>query len=135
MDNLQPERIKSIRKKETTFVKIVDRFEIPYYQYLNESGKLADEIPPLAEDSDTLIKLYRLMCLVRLMDNKAIALQRTGKLGTYPSTRGQEAVFVGIGYAMQKKDIFVPYYRDLGTLMQRGVPMSHVLLYWAGGGR
>jgi pyruvate dehydrogenase E1 component alpha subunit len=66
------------------------------------------------------------------MDTKAIALQRTGKLGTYPSTRGQEAVFVGIGNAMAKKDIFVPYYRDMGTLIQRGVRLSQILLYWGG---
>src|SRR5579862_4020996 len=72
------------------------------------------------------------MVLVRTMDTKAIALQRTGKLGTYPSTRGQEAVFVGIGDALAKKDIFVPYYRDVGTLIQRGVKLSDILLYWGG---
>jgi len=113
-------------------VKIVERFEVPYYQYLNEEGKLADEIPAIAEDKKTLIHLYRLMVLVRIMDTKAIALQRTGKLGTYPSTRGQEGVFVGIGSAMQKDDIYVPYYRDLGTLIQRGVKLSQILLYWGG---
>lgn len=113
-------------------MKIVDRFEIPYYQYLNENSVLADEVPAIAEDTDTLIKLYRLMTLVRIMDAKAIALQRTGKLGTYPSTRGQEAVFVGVGQALHKDDIFVPYYRDMGTLAMRGIPLSHVLLYWGG---
>lgn len=113
-------------------MKIIDRFEVPFYQYLNENGELADEIPTLAEDINTLIRLYRLMVLVRVMDTKAIALQRTGKLGTYPSTRGQEAVFVGIGNAMAKTDIFVPYYRDMGTLIQRGVKLSQILQYWGG---
>ncbi len=113
-------------------MKIIDRFEVPYYQYLDENGQLADEIPPLAEDKDALVNLYRLMVVVRTMDAKAIALQRTGKLGTYPSTRGQEAVFVGVGKAMAKKDIFVPYYRDMGTLVQRGVKLSQVLQYWGG---
>ncbi|RDI38961.1 pyruvate dehydrogenase (acetyl-transferring) E1 component subunit alpha [Aquicella lusitana] len=111
---------------------IIDRFEVPYYQYLNEEGQLADEIPPLAEDTQALLHIYRLMVLVRMMDTKAIALQRTGKLGTYPSTRGQEAVFVGMGHAMAKTDIFVPYYRDMGTLVQRGVKLSQILLYWGG---
>lgn len=113
-------------------MKIIDRFEVAYYQYLNEKSEIADEIPPLAEDKQKLIDLYRRMVLVRTMDAKAIALQRTGKLGTYPSTRGQEAVFVGIGHAMAKNDIFVPYYRDMGTLIQRGVKMSQILLYWGG---
>jgi pyruvate dehydrogenase E1 component alpha subunit len=113
-------------------VKIIDHFEIPYYQYLNEDGQLADDAPALAKDTGTLLELYRLMVLVRTMDAKAIALQRTGKLGTYPSTKGQEAVFVGVGHAMQPKDVFVPYYRDIGTLIQRGVKLSQILQYWGG---
>lgn len=113
-------------------MQIVDRFEVPYYQYLNEEGQIADEIPALAEDIPSLVNLYRLMVLVRMMDTKAIALQRTGKLGTYPSTRGQEAVFVGVGNAMAKEDIFVPYYRDMGALVQRGVKLSQILQYWGG---
>lgn len=113
-------------------MKIIERFEIPYYQYLNENSQLADEIPTFAENTAELIQLYKLMVLVRTMDAKAIALQRTGKLGTYPSTRGQEAVFVGVGHAMAKKDILVPYYRDMGTMIQRGVKLSQILLYWGG---
>lgn len=113
-------------------MKVIDRFEVPYYQYLDEKSQLADEFPALAEDKKNLLHLYKLMVLVRMMDTKAIALQRTGKLGTYPSTRGQEAVFVGVGHAMEKKDVFVPYYRDIGTLIQRGVKLSQILLYWGG---
>lgn len=113
-------------------VKIIEKFEIPYFQYLNEDGVLEADAPALAKDKDALLKLYRLMVFVRLIDAKAIALQRTGKIGTYPSTRGQEAVFVGVGHAMQMKDILVPYYRDVGTLIQRGVPASQILQYWGG---
>ena len=113
-------------------MRIVDRFEVPYYQYLNEESQPVADAPALVKDKTALLELYRLMVLVRTMDTKAIALQRTGKLGTYPSTRGQEAVFVGIGHAMAKNDIFVPYYRDMGTLIQRGVRLSQILLYWGG---
>ena len=55
-----------------------------------------------------------------------------GKIGTYPSARGQEAVFVGIGDALEKNDIVVPYYRDVATLIQRGVSLKEILLYWGG---
>lgn len=113
-------------------MKIIDRFEVPYYQYLSEEGELSGDAPSLAHDKNALIDLYRSMTLVRTLDTKAIALQRTGKLGTYPSTRGQEAVFVGMGKGMDKTDIFVPYYRDMATLIERGIPMSQVLLYWGG---
>lgn len=113
-------------------MKIVERFEIPYYQYLDEHSQLSDDAPSLAQDFAQLSAIYRNMVLVRTMDSKAIALQRTGKLGTYPSTRGQEAVFVGMGAALHRDDIFVPYYRDMGTLIQRGAKLAQIMLYWGG---
>ena len=113
-------------------MKVVAQFEIPYYQYLNESSTPDGELPQFAKDQKQLLHLYRLMVLIRLFDSKAIALQRTGKLGTYPSTRGQEATFVGMGAALAKDDLFVPYYRDFGTLIQRGAKLSDFLLYWGG---
>ena len=111
---------------------IVARFEIPYYQILNEKSKLVSDLPHFATDVNHLIRLYRLMVLNRIFDTKAIALQRTGKMGTYPSTCGQEALFVGVGDAMEKEDILVPYYRDVADLFQRGVKLEEILLYWGG---
>lgn len=113
-------------------MKIVAQFEIPYYQFLDEQSHLSDDAPAFAKDPKHLVHLYRQMVLSRTFDTKAIALQRTGKMGTYPSTRGQEAVFVGMGDAMPQDDIFVPYYRDAATLMQRGVDLLNILLYWGG---
>jgi 2-oxoisovalerate dehydrogenase E1 component alpha subunit len=113
-------------------VKIVAQFEIPFYQYLNEQSQLSTDAPAFAKDSAHLIRIYQQMVLSRVFDTKAIALQRTGKMGTYPSTRGQEAVFVGIGDAVPKDDIFVPYYRDIATLTQRGVNPVDILMYWGG---
>lgn len=111
---------------------IIARFEVPYYQYLNEESKVVAELPDFAKDPKQLIHLYKLLVLNRVFDTKAIALQRTGKMGTYPSTRGQEATFVGIGAGMAKDDVLVPYYRDVGILTQRGVKFSEILLYWGG---
>ncbi len=113
-------------------MKIVAQFEIPYFQYLNEQSELASDAPDFAKNTEHLVHLYRQMVFSRTFDTKAIALQRTGKMGTYPSTRGQEAVFVGMGDAIPKDDIFVPYYRDLATLAQRGVNPVDILLYWGG---
>ncbi len=113
-------------------MKIAEHFEVPYYQYLDESSQLVDKLPAFAKDGQQLLELYRLMVLIRLFDQKAIALQRTGNLGTYPSTRGQEAVFVGMGHALTANDIFVPYYRDVGTLIQHGATLTDILLFWGG---
>lgn len=111
---------------------IVTRFEIPYLQYLNPQGESVQTFPTFANDANNLLHLYRTMVLVRTFDTKAINLQRTGKMGTYASTLGQEAFTVGIGAAMQATDVFCAYYRDYGTQLLRGVKMSEILAYWGG---
>ena len=112
----------------------VAKFEINYLQYMDESGTfISKDVPPkFAQDIDTLKALYRDMCLIRVLDQKAYALQRTGKMGTYPAATGQEAVGVGFGSAMNKDDVLVPYYRGQASMIQHGVRMEEVLLYWGG---
>ena len=72
------------------------------------------------------------MVLMRAFDLKAVALQRTGRLGTYAVSLGQEAVSVGIASAMREEDVLLPSYRDNGALLWRGVKMEEILLYWGG---
>ena len=111
---------------------IVARFEIPYTQLLNHEGELCGTLPSFAKDTEVLLDLYRTMMRARTFDKKAIALQRTGKMGTYAPINGQEAIATAIGHAMQKEDVFVPYYRDYAAQFQRGVKMSEILAYWGG---
>lgn len=111
---------------------IVARFEIPYTQILNEQGELCRQLPAFAKNKELLIELYRTMVLIRAFDKKAIALQRTGKMGTYAPITGQEAISTAIGHAMRQDDVLAPYYRDYAAQIQRGVKMSDILAYWGG---
>ena len=61
------------------------KFEIEYLQYLDPEGKPAAKLPKIAADRDAMLAMYRMMSTVRVFDRKAIALQRTGQLGTYAS--------------------------------------------------
>ncbi len=112
--------------------KIVAKYEIGYTQFLDPSGKLNYPLPLSLQENPLLIEMYQAMVRTRVFDAKAILLQRTGQLGTYPSILGQEAIGVGIGAAMDEHDVFCPYYRDLGTQFWRGVKMAEILLYWGG---
>ncbi|MHB8425736.1 MAG: pyruvate dehydrogenase (acetyl-transferring) E1 component subunit alpha [Gammaproteobacteria bacterium] len=114
-------------------MKTVASFEIKYSQYLDAEGKLTQKkLPGFAENHDELLKMYRMMSFVRVFDTKAIALQRTGQLGTYASCLGHEATHVGIGAAMKPEDAFFPMYREYGTQFWRGVKPREVLLFWGG---
>jgi 2-oxoisovalerate dehydrogenase E1 component alpha subunit len=112
--------------------KTVASFEIQYTQYLDPTGKPTGKLPKFAEDKAKVLDLYRLMSFVRVFDTKAIALQRTGQLGTYASCLGHEATHVGIGKAMLHEDAFFPMYREYGAQFARGVKPHEVLLFWGG---
>ena len=113
-------------------MEIVAGFEICYSRFLDPDGRAVRELPGFANDPEELIALYRAMVLTRAFDAKAIALQRTGRLGTYGSSLGQEAVAVGVGAAMAPEDVLVPAFREQGAQILRGVTLVELLLYWGG---
>jgi pyruvate dehydrogenase E1 component alpha subunit len=110
----------------------VAQFEISHTRFLDAGGEAVGELPEFARDADTLKDLYRWMMLTREFDTRAVTLQRTGQLGTFPSSLGQEAVGVGLGHAMTDSDVFVPAFREQGGMFIRGVTMVEILQYWGG---
>jgi len=111
---------------------VIARFAVHRRGYLSADGRLLTTPPALATDLAALVPLYRAMVLTRTFDLKAVSLQRTGRLGTYAVSLGQEAVSVGVASAMRHADVLLPSYRDNGTLLWRGVKMEEILLYWGG---
>src|SRR6266571_2727627 len=111
---------------------IIARFEVRRHACLAPDGSLRGPLPAWAADPQNLVPLYRAMVLTRAFDLKAVALQRTGRLGTYAVSLGQEAVAVGVASAMRTEDVLLPSYRDNGALLWRGVKMEEILLYWGG---
>jgi pyruvate dehydrogenase E1 component alpha subunit len=110
----------------------VAEFSIEFTRFLDASGKLVAPLPEGAGDADSLVETYRLMVLTRTFDAKAIALQRTGQLGTYASCLGQEAIGAAIGLAMRAEDVLVPSYREQTAQIARGVTLAEILVYWGG---
>jgi 2-oxoisovalerate dehydrogenase E1 component alpha subunit len=119
------------RNRPWIYMTIAATFEIEYLQYLDQDGTPVAELPP-GFDAKALVPLFEQMLFVRTFDSKAIALQRTGKLGTYASCLGHEATHVGIGASMRPEDVFAPSYREYGAQFMRGVHPREVLMYWGG---
>jgi pyruvate dehydrogenase E1 component alpha subunit len=110
----------------------VAEFRIQHLQHIDAQGRVLGELPDFARDDAELVKMFAAMLRARIFDNKAINLQRTGKLGTYAPCLGQEATHVGVGAAMRPEDCSAIVYREIGTLLWRGVRMAEMLLYWGG---
>jgi len=98
---------------------------------LQPDGRLDKSLRPDLGD-ETIQSLYRHMVLIRLADQKALALQRQGRLGTYAPVIGQEAAQAGSAHALQKADWVFPSFRETGVLYLHGVPLRDIYLYWMG---
>ena len=86
-------------------------FTLPTTRYLASDGTVEKELPDFAQDRSDLVGLYRGMVLTRIFDEKAVALQRTGRRCTFASSLGQEAVGVGVASAMRPGDVLLPSFR------------------------
>lgn len=106
-------------------------FDIARLQFLDHRGEATQALPDFATP-DWLTQCYRQMHLARMVDDRAVKMQRTGRMGTYPSSLGQEAIGVGAGSAMLKDDVYCPYYRETGAFLERGVLIEEILANWAG---
>jgi 2-oxoisovalerate dehydrogenase E1 component alpha subunit len=111
---------------------IVAEFTIRHRRILDPKGQVVAPLPAFAQDTAEILRMYRAMTQARVFDAKAMNLQRTGQLGTYPSCLGHEATHIGVGAAMTADDVLAPVYREVGTQLWRGVTMTEILVYWGG---
>jgi hypothetical protein len=118
--------------KEKPLDTMAGQLAIACRKCLSTDGKAVGDLPAFARDPAELVALYRALVLTRVFDEKAVALQRTGRLGTFASSLGQEAVGVGVARAMRAEDVFVPSFREQGGQLVRGVTPEELLSYWGG---
>ncbi|WP_169794167.1 pyruvate dehydrogenase (acetyl-transferring) E1 component subunit alpha [Alicyclobacillus shizuokensis] len=100
--------------------------------YVIHPAPAADEPKPSGMDDALLVHMYEQMVWVRQFDRRLVALQRSGRIGTYPPVEGHEACQVASALALRQQDWVFPTYRDTGAMLVRGVPMERLLLYWNG---
>lgn len=105
---------------------------IEHISILDEDGSFDAKLGKDLIPDDDAVKLYEHMVTTRQFDEVAFKLQRSGRMGTYPENRGQEAASLGAVYALGAEDWLVPCYREYCGLFWRGLPMEYILLHWMG---
>ncbi|WP_328498863.1 thiamine pyrophosphate-dependent dehydrogenase E1 component subunit alpha [Streptomyces sp. NBC_00414] len=97
-------------------------------QLLTPQGEaVTDARLPFDPSGADLPALYRDMVLARRLDTEAIALQRQGELGLWPSLFGQEAAQIGAARALRPADMVFPTYREHGVAWCRGLDPASLL--------
>jgi pyruvate dehydrogenase E1 component alpha subunit len=97
----------------------------------NKNVDEARAIPPELDDA-RLLELLRGMIVLRTFDERAVALQRQGRIGNYPPCWGEEATQVGPLNACREDDWLFPSYRQQSLPLLRGVPALTILKYRRG---
>jgi pyruvate dehydrogenase E1 component alpha subunit len=110
---------------------VIEEFKASMLRILDEEGNCDDALKPDLKD-EQVKRLYELMVLTRAFDDLALKLQREGRLGTYPSSRGQEATQVASAYALGESDWLFPAFREAGAYITKGWPLEMQYQYWAG---
>jgi len=78
---------------------------------------------PAPLTADQLLELYRMMSMVRVLDERMMTLQRQGRVGFYGACTGQEAACLGAAYALRKTDWIFPALREAAAMLFRGFPL------------
>lgn len=104
---------------------------VEYLSILGPDGSVDAKLEPKLSDAD-LRKLWRYMLATRRLDERCLAMQRQGRIGTYGPCKGQEATPVAAAYLLKKEDWICPSYRELPAFLYRGWPIDRYLLWWGG---
>src|SRR5690554_1127006 len=102
------------------------------FQVVNENGDVVNEkgMPKLYDDE--LKELMKRMVYIRIFDQRAISLNRQGRLGFYAPVAGQEASMLGSHFALSKEDWILPGYRDIPQLLYHGIPLDQAFKWSRG---
>ncbi|PHQ39559.1 pyruvate dehydrogenase (acetyl-transferring) E1 component subunit alpha [Halorubrum persicum] len=86
-------------------------------------------IPDLSDERFRAI--YRDLVVTRRFDERAVSLQRQGRIGTYAPCAGQEGSAVGSTHALADRDLISYQYREHGAVVVRDL-LTEYLPYWMG---
>jgi len=101
---------------------------------IGDGAKLPDRAVPEGLSDKDLVEMYRWLVLLRAFDERAVTLQRQGRIGTYALYWGEEGTQAGALYACDDVDWVFPSYRQNAIGLLRGVPAATVLAWWRGYG-
>jgi len=99
---------------------------------LDEDGNVCPgaDVPDLPDEQ--FLAMYEDLRLARTFDQRAISLQRQGRIATYAPMTGQEGSQVASGYALADEDWLFPTYRDHAAKYVHGMDLASVLAPTAG---
>lgn len=98
------------------------------YRFMDADGIVVDtdrEMTPVTDEE--VVKWYRNMLTVSIMDLIMFDAQRQGRTSFYMVSAGEEGIAVGSAAALSPGDVCFLQYREQGVLIQRGFTLKEVM--------
>ncbi len=92
-------------------------------QVIREDGTAVPEADPFL-DRDLLLRMFREMLRIRLIDERMLMRQRQGRIGFYGTITGQEATPIATAFATRPTDWVFPALRESAIMLARGFPLE-----------
>ena len=102
------------------------------FQIMDNDGKIINKKWMPKIDDEKLVSIYKDMLFARLADLQIVSYQRQGRIFTYPPNYGQEAIAAAAGALIKENDWMVPAFREMGTMLAKGVTLKELFLYFMG---
>ena len=108
-----------------TFTQASEDSAMPTYRIMDSDGHVVDNTrdPQNAPDEE-ILKWYKNMLTVSIMDLRMYEAQRQGRISFYIVSDGEEGIAVGSASALTPDDVIFSQYREQGVFAQRGFTLK-----------
>ncbi|KAI9031310.1 thiamine diphosphate-binding protein [Hyaloraphidium curvatum] len=97
-----------------------DRSVMPTYRVLDTDGRVVEGADDPGLPVETMLRMYRNMIALNVMDTIMYDAQRQGRISFYMTNYGEEGTHMGVAEALQPQDVIFGQYREAGVLLHRG---------------
>lgn len=101
-------------------------------QLLDPEGRRVEGADRDFPSDDDMLRAHEALVIGRRINEQAYALVRQGRLAVYPSSHGQEACEVAAALVLRDQDWLFPTYRDVVSIVGRGVDPVETLVLLKG---
>lgn len=93
---------------------------LPTYRVVDQHGVVVDKAFTPDISDEEVIRLYKDMVFISIMDLIMFDAQRQGRVSFYMVSAGEEAVSVGSSSVLDRQDVMFCQYREQGVFRERG---------------
>lgn len=94
---------------------------------MDKSGTIISTKDDPKLENESIIKMYKTMIMLNVMDKIMFDLQRQGRIAFYMTNFGEEATHIGSAAALDLNDIVYSQYREAGVLLWRGFTVTQFM--------